>query len=92
MPLSPKWTGPLCCVVGVAAMSVQVYLYFYGGLLSSWLLGGGFAMILLGGVSWFHYLDDSLSSSHRNSKDEFPTAEEYDRQFQEVDPFDADAI
>jgi len=71
-------------------LAVQVYAYLDAGLLSSLLIGGGIGLSLVGAGAWFYYLDDRRSRTQFTSDTELPTADEYERQFEEADPDDTD--
>jgi len=72
-------------------LAVQVYAYLDAGLLSSLLIGGGIGLSLVGAGAWFYYLDDKRSGAQSTSDKELPTADEFERQFEEVDPDATDA-
>ena len=86
--MSSKWNGPVLCLAGLVMLAVQVVAYLDVGLLSSWLIGGGIGLFLVGAASWFYYLDDRRSGARTAANDKFPTAEEFERDFHEVEPFD----
>lgn len=75
--VKPMWMGPVFVVTGVLLLVSQVYAYFYLGVLHTWLLGGGFALLLVGAIAWYYYMDDQRAGPSP-SDEELPTADEYD--------------
>ena len=90
MPIiNEKWIGPTCVGVGGVMLIVQVFAFIEGGLLDSLLIGGGIGLVAVGAAAWYYYLDDGWSKAALPSDDNLPTADEYDRQLEELEP-DAD--
>lgn len=85
LSLSQKWTGPACVAIGVFLLVAQVFAWITAGLLHSWLIGGGIGFLLVGGIAWFHYLDDRRSATIVSDEepDRLPTADEFDAMYTE---------
>jgi hypothetical protein len=78
-----KWFGPACVVFGAAMLAAQVYLWISAGTLSARLNGGGTAVLFIGIVACFYAYEDWRSGAR--AKEEFPSANEFDRDFRLTD-------
>lgn len=85
IPLSKKWAGPVCCLGGFVLLAMQVRAYLAVGLLSTWLIGGGLALVLVGAIRWFYYLEDRKALALHTQTEELPTVEEFDRHVDRID-------
>jgi hypothetical protein len=79
-------------------LAVQLYAYWDVGILSSWLIGGGLGLVGIGAASWFYYVDDKRHDkrhdkqhAHGAQGGRLPSADEFERRFEEIEPRDADA-
>jgi hypothetical protein len=81
-----KWTGPLCCVAGIAMLAVQAYVYANAALLSAWLIGAGIGLVVVGAIMTLHDVDDRRSRAPQSDHAEFPSADEFDNRFEDESP------
>ncbi len=78
--------GPLCWLTGLALIVVQAVLFFTQGILSSWLIGAGIALLMCGNISIYWAITDRTFKRPPPRDMDDISAEEYDRMLDELEP------
>jgi hypothetical protein len=82
--LRRTWFGPICVIIGVATLSAQAHLWMSVHVLSARLIGGGIAALFIGIVACFYEWEERRIGA-RSMQEEFPTPDEFDRDFRLID-------
>ncbi|MCA9246549.1 MAG: hypothetical protein KDA42_05520 [Planctomycetales bacterium] len=83
--LARRFTGPVCCLAGIALFVLQLRIFQATGAYHTVLPGLSLGLIAFGAMVWLYDHDDKHAPGPRALEEELPTADEFERRLEELD-------